>query len=128
MSIEELSAGLKTLPKMKDLDFEKLMEQLDSNKNGFVDYTEFIAGCLHTATMLKEKHLLNAFRYFDKDHNEKITKEELREALCQEDLTMDDSKIEAMIKEADTDGDGAINYEEFLRMMMGKDRALELKA
>ena len=41
---------------------------------------------------------------------------------------MDDSKIEAMIKEADTDGDGAINYEEFLRMMMGKDRALELKA
>lgn len=68
MSIDELITGLKTLnnDKIKGIDFEKIMNQLDSNKNGFVDYTEFIAGCLHTASMLKEKHLLNAFRYFDK--------------------------------------------------------------
>lgn len=68
MSIDELVQGLKTLnnDKIKTIDFEKIMNQLDSNKNGFVDYTEFIAGCLHTASMLKEKHLLNAFRYFDK--------------------------------------------------------------
>lgn len=68
MSNDELITGLKTLnsDKLKEIDFEKIMTQLDSNKNGFVDYTEFIAGCLHTASMLKEKHLLNAFRYFDK--------------------------------------------------------------
>ncbi len=73
VSTEELMSGLKLLKssKIKEIDFEKIMNQLDSNKNRFVDYTEFIAGCLHTASMLKEKHLLNAFRYFDKVGREK---------------------------------------------------------
>ena len=47
---------------------------------------------------------------------------------------MDDKKIEDMIKEVDIDGDGAvrkrvmtqINYEEFLKMMVGKDKILEM--
>ncbi len=67
MSIEELVEGIKSLKsdKLNTADIADVMKQLDSNKNGFVDYTEFIAGCLHTSTMLKEKHLLNAFRYFD---------------------------------------------------------------
>ena len=67
MSIDELVEGIKALnnDKLKAVEISDVMKQLDSNKNGFVDYTEFIAGCLHTSTMLKEKHLLNAFRYFD---------------------------------------------------------------
>ena len=46
--------GLKNLhkDKLKQSDIDVVMSQLDSNKNGFIDYTEFIAGCLHTATML----------------------------------------------------------------------------
>lgn len=119
------------------------MKQLDTNKNGFIDYTEFIAGCLQTQSMLKEKHLLNAFSYFDKvntilflfqhqyhqDKNGKITKDELKGCLSDEDLMMKDEEIEKMISDVDQDGDGAvsnfkfkstfqIDYQEFLKMMV----------
>ena len=30
-----------------------------------------------------------------------------------------EEEVELMIKEADTDGDGQVNYEEFVRMMIG---------
>lgn len=31
-----------------------------------------------------------------------------------------DDEVEEMIKEADVDGDGQVNYEEFVRMMLAK--------
>ena len=31
---------------------------------------------------------------------------------------MSDSEVDEMIREADLDGDGQINYEEFVKMMM----------
>lgn len=31
---------------------------------------------------------------------------------------LSDEEVEQMIREADTDGDGQVNYEEFVRMMM----------
>jgi calmodulin len=33
---------------------------------------------------------------------------------------LSDQEVEEMIREADVDGDGAINYEEFVRMMLSK--------
>jgi calcium-dependent protein kinase len=48
LTIEELKEGIKgTLDNMlTEDDIEKTMSVLDSNKNGFIDYTEFIAACL----------------------------------------------------------------------------------
>lgn len=40
--------------------------KLDTNNNGYVDYTEFIAGCMKSKIYLKEDHLKTAFSYFDK--------------------------------------------------------------
>ena len=31
-----------------------------------------------------------------------------------------DEEVDEMVKEADTDGDGLVNYEEFVKMMMSK--------
>ena len=31
-----------------------------------------------------------------------------------------DEEVTQMIEEADVDGDGSVNYEEFVKMMMGK--------
>ena len=39
---------------------------LDTNNNGYIDYTEFIAGCMKSKIYLKEDHLRIAFSYFDK--------------------------------------------------------------
>ena len=42
------------------------MNTLDTNKNGYIDYTEFLAGCMKSKIYLKDEHLRRAFEYFDK--------------------------------------------------------------
>jgi calmodulin len=64
-----------------------------------------------------EAEMLEAFRVFDTDGNGSITSEELRQIFSNFGEKLTDEEISDMIKEADTDGDGEINYQEFIRMM-----------
>lgn len=50
-----------TIEEIKDL-----MNRLDANNNGFIDYTEFLAGCMKSKIYLKEEYLRSAFSFFDK--------------------------------------------------------------
>ena len=56
------SYGLKYTPE----ETKDLMNKLDTNNNGFIDYTEFLAGCMKSKIYLKEDYLRAAFSYFDK--------------------------------------------------------------
>lgn len=40
--------------------------------------------------------------------------------MCNLGEKLTDEEVNEMIREADTDGDGLVNYEEFVRMMLGK--------
>jgi len=42
------------------------MNKIDTNDNGYIDYTEFLAGCMKSKIYLKEDYLKSAFAYFDK--------------------------------------------------------------
>lgn len=42
------------------------MNSLDTNHNGNIDYTEFLAGCMKSKIYLKEDNIKAAFEYFDK--------------------------------------------------------------
>jgi len=50
LTIEELTVGLIDCPEIaiKGEDLENALDIIDSNKNGLIDYTEFIAACLHS--------------------------------------------------------------------------------
>jgi calcium-dependent protein kinase len=80
---QELKAGITKIPgcSMTEDDVDKLVMVMDSNRNGFIDYTEFIAGCLQSYNYLKENHLKTAFSYYDKDSNGTISLEELKQCL-----------------------------------------------
>ena len=93
------------------------MEVMDSNNNGLIDYTEFIAACLQSQNYLKENHLKQAFAYFDKDDSGTISREELKACLQDEEMTLDDDMINKMISEVDTNKDGQIDYNEYIMMM-----------
>ena len=56
------------------------MSVIDSNNNGVIDYTEFIAACMYSQDYSQEKQIKQAFQYFDKDNSGTISAEELR--LC----------------------------------------------
>lgn len=83
LNLDELKAGVKKVPNigLKEEDVEKVMRVMDSNNNGYIDYTEFIAGCLQSYNYLQETHLKSAFTYFDKDGSGTISKDELRACL-----------------------------------------------
>ncbi|CAL1289783.1 unnamed protein product [Larinioides sclopetarius] len=62
--------------------------------------------------------LMAAFRVFDKDRNGYITRDELRTAMEMIGEPMSEEQLDLMIRATDTDNDGKINYEEFVRMLL----------
>ncbi|RRT55118.1 hypothetical protein BHE74_00029261 [Ensete ventricosum] len=63
----------------------------------------------------REENLISAFSFFDKDGSGYITIDELSQA-CRE-FGLDEVHLDEMIKEADQDNDGQIDYSEFTAMM-----------
>ena len=57
------------------------------------------------------------FAVFDVDKDGYITKSELRQVMNRLGENLTDKQLDAMIKEADKDGDGKINAKEFKALM-----------
>lgn len=63
------------------------------------------------------EEILKAFRLFDDDETGKISFRNLKRVAKELGENMTDEELAEMIEEADRDGDGEINEEEFLRIM-----------
>jgi calcium-dependent protein kinase len=62
LTAEEFSQGLNEYGfKYTDDEVKDIMYNVDTNANGFIDYTEFIAGCMKSKIYLNEDHLRAAF-------------------------------------------------------------------
>lgn len=100
--------------------FQSLL-QIDADGNGTIDFPEFL---IMMARKMKdtdsEEEILEAFKVFDKDGNGFISAAELRHIMTNLGEKLTDEEVDEMIREADIDGDGQINYEEFVKMMMSK--------
>lgn len=94
------------------------MQSVDTDRNGTIDYNEFL-----TATMDKEKltsktNLELAFKSFDKDGSGKINLNEIK-AIFNNSSVKDDKVFQSMISDADNNDDGEISLEEFKALMLG---------
>ncbi|KAL8146571.1 calcium-dependent protein kinase 13-like [Apium graveolens] len=118
VSVEELKFGLQKFgSQLAEADIQLLIEAVDINGKGTLDYGEFIAVSLHLQRMANDEHLHKAFSSFDKNGNGYIEPDELRDALM-EDGDDDCTNIaNDIFQEVDTDKDGKISYEEFAAMM-----------
>jgi calcium-dependent protein kinase len=117
ISFNELKQGLVQLKSshINEQDVFELFKTIDSDKNGRIDYTEFLASTLKKKSYLRQERLYEAFTMFDKNNNGCISKKELMEVLRTE--KQQEKEIEKYIKEADKNGDGEIDYKEFLILM-----------
>ncbi|KAK4481382.1 hypothetical protein RD792_012270 [Penstemon davidsonii] len=117
ITYEELRTGLSKLgSKLSESEIRQLMEAADVDKNGSIDYIEFITATMHRHRLDKEENLYKAFLYFDKDNSGFITRDELRQAMTQYGMG-DEATIDEILDDVDTDKDGKINYDEFVAMM-----------
>ena len=100
---------------IKKEEIQELFNDIDVDRNGKIDYTEFIAATLQRKIFMKKEILFDAFSALDTDKDYKITKEELMKVLK---LQPENDKFAAQLIElADKNGDGVIDYKEFLEMM-----------
>jgi calcium-dependent protein kinase len=93
-----------------------MMTRLDTDKNGFVEYSEFIVAAMDKKKLLSSERLDAVFNAFDKDHNGKISAFELYDMLDDhQELEM--NLYQNVIKEADLNGDGQVDFTEFKKLM-----------
>ena len=50
-------------------ELERIIEKVDLNKNGLIEYSEFVVATSNFYQMLTEKNLKQAFDLFDMDAN-----------------------------------------------------------
>ena len=58
-----------------------------------------------------EEEISEAFKFFDKDGNGYITSTELKTMMTNLGQDLTDEQVDEMIREADTDDDGRVNYD-----------------
>jgi len=108
--------GLKEIPP----DLQQIMEEVDSDGSGVIDYTEFLAASLDKNVYMKEDVCWQAFRIFDRNGDGKICKDEIAMVLNDEGVKNSAAADMAdIMKEIDKNGDGEIDFEEFMAMMRG---------
>lgn len=95
---------------------DKLFNDVDTDKSGFIDYSEFIVATMNQKKNLSEEKLTAAFKLFDTDGNGTISPAELKEVLSSSGQISDET-IEEILKQADENNDGEIEYDEFVEMM-----------
>ena len=100
---------------LNDKEIEEIFKSIDVNNSKRIEYTEFITAMLEENSYCKEEKLLEIFRKLDKDGNGKITKYEIRQALNKRKIREVD--LNNFIKEFDLNGDGEIDYYEFVNGM-----------
>eukprot|EP00249_Psilotum_nudum_P006546 c19868_g1_i1 orf=311-1795(-) len=117
ITLEELKIGLtKHGFNLAEMEVRQLMEAVDVDGSGTLDYLEFISATLQMNKLNKEEHLYTAFQYFDKDKSGYISVDELEQALKKHGMG-DQQSIKDILAEVDINKDGRINYDEFVTMM-----------
>lgn len=90
---------------------QALFESLDTDNDQEIEYHEFLAGVLFGRVRAHEDMLRKTFARFDRSHTGLISSQDLRSVLGD---SFDGVDLEELIREADTSGDGKIDYDEFI--------------
>ncbi|XP_009386769.2 calmodulin-like [Musa acuminata AAA Group] len=119
IALEELSMVITSLglkPFQEEL--QGMISEGDVDGNGTIEFAEFLGLMAHKMKDIdSEEELKEAFKVFDKDQNGYISEAELRKVMMSLGEKLTDEEVAQMIREADLDGDGQVNFEDFVQMM-----------
>lgn len=130
LTVTELRDGIEKAHLRRPLlDLDAVVEGVDADGSGLIDYTEFLAGTLDKRVYLQRDVCFSAFAVFDQDGDGKITLDELKQILenGSVDQVIDGCHSEDLLQEVDQNGDGSIDFEEFMEMMRGRSMSMSME-
>ncbi|OIV94187.1 hypothetical protein TanjilG_13804 [Lupinus angustifolius] len=115
ISVTELDTALRSLgSSVSTSEVQCIMEDLDTDHDGFINLSEFAAFCRSDGDV---SELRDAFDLYDQDKNGLISATELHLVLNRLGVKCSVEECHSMIKSVDSDGDGNVSFEEFKKMM-----------
>ena len=116
---KELKVAMRALgfePKKEEV--QKMISDVDVDGSGRIQYEDFVK--LMTVKIMNrdpQEEILKAFRLFASDNPAGITFKDLKRVSRELGEKMSDEELQEMIDEADRNGDGVVDEQEFLRIM-----------
>lgn len=113
LSREELVTGYQNMMTSSTLEevervVDELIQNVGMNKEGEINFTEFLVAAMNREKLLSSKQIEKAFKMFDDDGNGFIDLEELKMAMSG--VKMSDEKWRNIITKYDVDGDGVVSF------------------
>ncbi|XP_006616487.1 calmodulin-beta-like isoform X1 [Apis laboriosa] len=122
ITMAELGVVMRSLgQRPSETELRDMVNEVDQDGNGTIEFNEFLQ---MMSKKMKgadgEDELREAFRVFDKNKDGLISSKELRHVMTNLGEKLSEEEVDDMIKEADLDGDGMVNYEEFVTILTSK--------
>uniref|UniRef100_UPI0037E826BD uncharacterized protein cetn4 n=1 Tax=Semicossyphus pulcher TaxID=241346 RepID=UPI0037E826BD len=119
IDVKELKVAMRALgfePKKEEI--KKMIADIDKEGSGTIDFGAFLSMMtLKMGEKDSKEEILKAFRLFDDDCTGKISFKNLKRVAKELGENLTDEELQEMIDEADRDGDGEVNEQEFLTIM-----------
>ena len=115
----ELKSAIRALGfDVKKDQIRKMMSDLGKEPSDSIKFEEFVI-CMKDRMQDKgtREEVMKIFALFDDEQTGKITFRNLKRVAMEIGESISDEDLREMIEEADRDGDGALNFEEFYRIM-----------
>jgi len=99
-------------------EIKKMVCEVDKDNTGNLTFDNFISLMARKISEKDSKEeILKAFKLFDDDETGKISFENLKRVAKELGENLTDEELQEMIDEADRNGDGEVDEDEFLRIM-----------
>merc|ERR1719449_471521 len=122
ITADELGVVMRSLgrkPTMEEL--KAMIAEVDDDGSGQIEFPEFLslmASKLQDTDSIEE--MREAFLVFDRDRSGSVTASELKHVMNNFGETVTDEEVEAMIQQADEDGDGELSFDDFYHFIKSK--------
>merc|ERR1719198_335578 len=119
IDIKELTIAMKALGcEPKPGEIEKMVGEVDDDGSGEIGFPEFLRMMTNKILNKDPKDdMVKAFRLFDEDQTGFVTLKNMKRVAKETNQTLDEEELQEMLNDADRDGDGQLNEEEFLTML-----------
>ena len=122
VTLDELANILKAINiSSSDEEIKEIIMELELEGNDEINFENFVSIVnRRDKDVDNEEEVIKAFKFFDKEENDLININELKNIMLSVGKNISEEEINDMLKEADIDMDGYINYEEFIRSLLIK--------